>query len=134
MKNKNKKDTKRYPFLLERVMGIEPTYSAWKADVLPLNHTCIYNCQTVRLVLVSLSINKTSAQNRNRTSDTRIFSPLLYQLSYLGEYPRASVSHNARKIISLISDYFKCFFYIFTIFYHNSASHTYIHNIWYICG
>ena len=25
-----------------------------------------------------------SAQNRNRTSDTRIFSPLLYQLSYLG--------------------------------------------------
>ena len=26
----------------------------------------------------------TSAQNRNRTSDTRIFSPLLYQLSYLG--------------------------------------------------
>ncbi len=28
--------------------------------------------------------NKNNAQNRNRTSDTRIFSPLLYQLSYLG--------------------------------------------------
>ena len=25
-----------------------------------------------------------NAQSRNRTSDTRIFSPLLYQLSYLG--------------------------------------------------
>ena len=25
--------------LLERVMGIEPTQSAWKADVLPLNYT-----------------------------------------------------------------------------------------------
>ena len=25
-----------------------------------------------------------NAQNRDRTSDTRIFSPLLYQLSYLG--------------------------------------------------
>ena len=25
------------------------------------------------------------AQNRNRTSDTRIFSPLLYRLSYLGK-------------------------------------------------
>ena len=25
-----------------------------------------------------------SAQGRNRTTDTRIFSPLLYQLSYLG--------------------------------------------------
>ena len=21
-------------------MGIEPTYSAWKADILPLNYTC----------------------------------------------------------------------------------------------
>ena len=26
-----------------------------------------------------------NAQSRNRTSDTRIFSPLLYQLSYLGK-------------------------------------------------
>ena len=36
-----------------------------------------------------------NAQSRNRTSDTRIFSPLLYQLSYLGirsrkREPRAS--------------------------------------------
>ena len=29
--------------------------------------------------------NTPYAQNRNRTSDTRIFSPLLYQLSYLGK-------------------------------------------------
>jgi hypothetical protein len=27
------------PFNLERVMGIEPTSSAWKAEVLPLNYT-----------------------------------------------------------------------------------------------
>ena len=27
---------------LERVMGIEPTCSAWKADILPLNYTRIY--------------------------------------------------------------------------------------------
>ncbi len=26
-------------FLLKRVMGIEPTLSAWKAEVLPLNYT-----------------------------------------------------------------------------------------------
>ena len=33
----------------------------------------------------NLSILKEDgAQGRNRTSDTRIFSPLLYQLSYLG--------------------------------------------------
>ena len=24
---------------VERVMGIEPTHSAWKADILPLNNT-----------------------------------------------------------------------------------------------
>ena len=28
---------------------------------------------------------KTGAQSRSRTSDTGIFSPLLYQLSYLGK-------------------------------------------------
>jgi hypothetical protein len=26
-------------FIMERVMGIEPTLSAWKAEVLPLNYT-----------------------------------------------------------------------------------------------
>lgn len=30
-------------FALERVRGIEPPYSAWEADVLPLNYTRI-NC------------------------------------------------------------------------------------------
>ena len=30
------------PFLyLERVMGIEPTSSSWKEEILPLNHTRI---------------------------------------------------------------------------------------------
>ena len=32
-----------------------------------------------------LNFYRENAQSRNRTSDTRIFSPLLYQLSYLGE-------------------------------------------------
>ena len=60
----------------ERVMGIEPTYLAWKASVLPLNYT--------RILTASCLLAFCNAQNRNRTSDTRIFSPLLYQLSYLG--------------------------------------------------
>ena len=29
-------------------------------------------------------VGLSGAQSRNRTSDTRIFNPLLYQLSYLG--------------------------------------------------
>ena len=37
--DKQKRVTKK------RVMGIEPTYPAWKAGVLPLNYTrMIYNC------------------------------------------------------------------------------------------
>ena len=64
--DKQKRVTKK------RVMGIEPTYPAWKAGVLPLNYT--------RIGIFNLLYN---AQFRNRTRDTRIFSPLLYQLSYL---------------------------------------------------
>jgi hypothetical protein len=30
-----------------------------------------------------MSVEKNGGQGRNRTIDTRIFSPLLYQLSYL---------------------------------------------------
>ena len=28
-------------FLFKQVMGIEPTYPAWKAGVLPMNYTCV---------------------------------------------------------------------------------------------
>ncbi len=35
---------------MERVMGIEPTTSAWKAEVLPLNYTRIKNKRYRRLM------------------------------------------------------------------------------------
>ncbi len=34
-----------YPHL-EHVTGIEPAYSAWEANVLPLNYTCMLNFYT----------------------------------------------------------------------------------------
>ena len=37
------------------------------------------------------------AQGRNRTTDTRIFSPLLYQLSYLG--PSTATAHPPAVIV-----------------------------------
>ena len=43
----------------------------------------LYHLSYTPVSFYSLFANK-NAQNRNRTSDTRIFSPLLYQLSYLG--------------------------------------------------
>ena len=38
-KKEYKKRNRINSFLKERVMGIEPTYPAWKAGVLPLNYT-----------------------------------------------------------------------------------------------
>ncbi len=81
-------------------MGIEPTTSAWKAEVLPLNYTREASKlnqmgrlmgieptsvgATIRCVnhfaIAANIIN--GGSGRNRTADTRIFSPLLYQLSY----------------------------------------------------
>ena len=34
----------------KRVMGIEPTYPAWKAGVLPLNYTRMYNILLCQLI------------------------------------------------------------------------------------
>ncbi len=42
-----------------------PQLSPWQGDTLPLSHF------------------RSGGQTRNRTRDTRIFSPLLYRLSYL---------------------------------------------------
>ena len=64
-------------------------------------------CEAVGLRLLR------NAQNRNRTSDTRIFSPLLYQLSYLGETPwkqencntlQTPLRHNKRYFTEIMCD------------------------------
>ena len=42
--------------------------------------------QAVSRVMISdQALRSSGAQGRNRTTDTRIFSPLLYRLSYLGQ-------------------------------------------------
>ena len=43
-------------------------------------------------------MRKHGAQDRNRTSDTRIFNPLLYQLSYLGTRWVAGVYEIVRRL------------------------------------
>ena len=35
--------SQKYISSVKQVMGIEPTYPAWKAGVLPLNYTCIFS-------------------------------------------------------------------------------------------
>ena len=80
-------------------MRIELTTSAWKAEVLPLNYTRLKFMgrlmgieptnagTTIRCVnhfaTIAIQITKNNGgSGRNRTADTRIFSPLLYRLSY----------------------------------------------------
>ena len=46
-KNKETPDFKGFLKKIERVMGIEPTYPAWKAGVLPLNYTRMINYEIV---------------------------------------------------------------------------------------
>ena len=43
----------------------------------------------VAALISAYVLRKNGAQGRTRTTDTRIFSPLLYQLSYLGISGRA---------------------------------------------
>ncbi len=89
------------------VVGIEPTSKVLETFVLPLNYTPTYlymkkvkwwrgadsNCRTLReriysppRLATSLPLHngkhKNGGSGRNRTADTRIFSPLLYRLSY----------------------------------------------------
>ncbi len=48
------------------------------------NSTCLKSqCHTNRNKRMKVLRFLTGGQGRNRTTDTRIFSPLLYQLSYL---------------------------------------------------
>ena len=78
-------------------MGIEPTTSAWKAEVLPLNYTRLITIMgrlmgieptsvgtTIRCVnhFATTANIKSNGSGQNRTADTWSFNPLLYQLSY----------------------------------------------------
>ena len=40
---------------VEQMMGIEPTRSAWKAEVLPLNYICIVYCSPATKIIISYS-------------------------------------------------------------------------------
>ena len=88
--------------ILAGVVGFEPTATVLETVVLPLNYTPIYkmveggrfelpNPMGADLQSAAFShfatpptqaINDKGGSRRNRTADTRIFSPLLYRLSY----------------------------------------------------
>ena len=54
-------------------MGIEPTRSAWKAEVLPLNYICLFNSFVVYHIIGSLSNLKTLLFDLLRIKNTLLF-------------------------------------------------------------
>ena len=61
-----------------------------RAEALPLTGVNVHFCEPVLLFCFFSGAKKTNgAQRRNRTTDTGIFSPLLYRLSYLGKLKMA---------------------------------------------
>ena len=49
----------RRSFLLEQVTGIEPAYSAWEADTLPLSYTCASLAESPFIIIQNAPIVKT---------------------------------------------------------------------------
>ena len=82
---------------MEQVVGIEPTFPAWKAGVLPIYDTCIFGADegsrtpTPKALDPKSSASANSATSAsyyffgglpgNRTPDTLIKSQVLYRLS-----------------------------------------------------
>jgi hypothetical protein len=66
------------------------------AKNIPLNNTNSVATISLQGLVIAL-VEKSGGQGRDRTADTRIFSPLLYQLSYLARNYSCSQS----KLISL---------------------------------
>ena len=48
---------------------------------------------------------KDGGQRRNRTADTRIFNPLLYQLSYLADKSRSRIEQKLLDGVNLMAKY-----------------------------
>ncbi len=93
------------PIYFTGAVGIEPTLEVLETSVLPLNYAPKWcrledlNPQPTDYKSVALPIElsrhkkkqKNGGSGRNRTADTRIFSPLLYRLSY-----RANIKWRSR--------------------------------------
>ena len=63
---KGSPDTKGFPDKkIEQVMGIEPTYLAWKASVLPLNYTRKGNSKSISNVLSRAQCPKSESNQRH---------------------------------------------------------------------
>ena len=66
---------------MERVMGIEPTSSAWKAEVLPLNYTRLNGFHTSRRPIQLLRNASANSSDISRAIDLKRFSKLPFSIA-----------------------------------------------------
>ena len=109
-KNKETPDFKGFLKKIERVMGIEPTYPAWKAGVLPLNYTRISVGVTGFEPATSWSQTRRSSQAEPHPDISFISLPLRLCVSFVS--PAAT-----RYIIWHVSQKVNRFFKVFLLFY-----------------
>ena len=72
-----------YVIVILTIFSIIKIFDFWGLSMFLLTRIAIHRMDYIT-VNINYNRQKNSAQSRNRTNDTRIFSPLLYQLSYLG--------------------------------------------------
>jgi hypothetical protein len=68
--------------IMERVMGIEPTLSAWKAEVLPLNYTRVLTHKSDKMLRIPILLRCLKHDGRDdtiRTCDPLVPNQVLYQ-------------------------------------------------------
>ena len=80
---KDNADTRkrRQALSLEQMTGIGPAYSAWEADILPLNYICRFS--TRKWENKNSAKRSFGANDGTRTHDLLITNQLLYQLSHI---------------------------------------------------
>ncbi len=76
---------------LERAMGIEPTRSAWKADVLPLNYARMRRVRRFGGGPVGIS-TLAVAVNEERETVEEVAEPFLVRLGFLARTPRGRIA------------------------------------------
>ena len=106
----------------ERVMGIEPTYPAWKAGVLPLNYTRIFNYSQVGVTGFepATSWSQTSALAKLSHTPISVLFPCpcgFVFLSYLPQRQDILYGMFLRKSTGFFKVFFtflRLFFYLFS--------------------
>ena len=95
----------------KRVMGIEPTYPAWKAGVLPLNYTRIFNCSQVGVT----GFEPATSWSQTRRSSQAEPHPEGYLFASVSSVTQVVLYYRVSKMSTLFSNFFNYFFNFYNL-------------------